>query len=252
VATLRCACVGDSLPGVFPLLARTADGRVLALHTDSAPPQAAWLGMYDGNAVWAVPAESNLPANGAHFDIDLSPPLDEVRVPIGPDRDAGGLFDLETDRSVTGERTGVATEEAGIEQQRTALLTWIASSLASRAAVAGDGGPCPALKARIADEPPDGLPALAAPAASPRSIARALRAAPAAPASERPEVDDTATAVDAVSRASSGEDTTTTGSRGRDGITGPWSLAADRTLRTARWLALLLLALSALAWWRLG
>ncbi|MBM4364784.1 MAG: hypothetical protein FJ102_01105 [Deltaproteobacteria bacterium] len=225
---------------------------MLALHTDSAPPQAAWLGMHDGNAVWAVPAESDLPANGAHVDIDLSPPLDEIGVPMGPDRDAGGLFDVETDSSVTGERTGVATEEAGIEQQRTALLTWIASSLASPAADVGDAGPCPGLKARIADEPPDGLPALAAPATSPRSTARALRAAPAAPAGERPEVDDTATAVGAVSRASSGDDTTTTGSRARDGITGTWSLAADRTLRTARWIALLLLALSAFAWWRLG
>lgn len=252
MATLKCECLGTAVPGVFPLLARAADGRVLVLHADSAPPHAAWLGMHDGNAIWAVPSDSDLPGNGRQLDIDLSPPLDEVGVPVGPDRDVAGLFDHEVDRSVTGERTGVATEEAGIEQQRTALLTWLAASLVSPPPVAGEAGPCPALKSRIADEPPDGLPALAAPAASARSTARALRHAPTAPAAERPEVDDTATAVDTVTRTTAGGETTTTGSRARDAVTGTWSLAADRTLRTARWVALLLLALSALAWWRLG
>ncbi len=252
MATLRCECLGSAAPGVFPLLARTEDGRVLVLHAEAAPPHAGWLGMYDGNAIWAVGGESDLPGNGRHMDIDLSPALDEVGVPVGPDRDVAGLFDHEVDHSVTGERTGVATEEAGIEQQRTALLTWLAASLTSPPQAAGDAGPCPALKARIADEPPDGLPALAAPAASPRNTARALRHAPAAPVAERPEADDTATAVDTVSRPTAGGETTTTGSRARDSVTGTWNLATDRTLRTARWIALLLLALSALAWWRLG
>lgn len=252
MANLKCECLGSSVPGAYPLLVRAADGRVLVLHTDSAPPHATWLGMFDGNAIWAVPAESSQPGNGLRLDIDLSPALDEVGVPVGPDRDAGGLFDVEVDRSVTGERTGVATEEAGIEQQRTALLTWIAASLANPPAAASHAGPCPALKSRIADEPPDGLPALAAPAASPRATARALRPAPTTPVADRAEIDDTATAIDTVTRASTTEETTTTGSRAREGLTGSWSLAADRTLRTARWVALLLLALSALAWWQLG
>ncbi len=250
MATLSCDVLRREGHGCFPAVVRTADGRVLRLFGDDAPAHASWLGMSDGAAIWCEPTECDAPPTGDVVTVDVELSLDEVGIQVGPDRDAAGLFDVEVDRSVTGEQTGIATEEATAEQQRTAALTWISSSIEEGTGAPESAAPCPPLKARIADEPPDALPSLAAPAGGTAGVHRALRAAPPFQAPPRPESDDTATQVDALRNG--GEERTSTGNQSREALTGSWTLATDRTLRAARWLALLLLALSALAWWLLG
>lgn len=235
---------------MFPVVVRVPDARVLRLFGDAAPAHATWFGMCDGVAVWCEAATADDPPTGESIAVDAELPLDEVGVQVGPDRDTAGLFDLDADPSVTGEQTGVATEEATAEQQRTAALTWISSSAEAHVDAPDTAAPCPALKARIADEPPDAVPSLAAAAPGPGLVRRALRPAPGLADPPRPEVDDTATQVDAL--AAPTDDRTSTGSQSRDGITANWTLATDRVLRAARWVALVLLTVSGFAWWLLG
>ena len=87
--------------------------------------------------------------------------LDEVDLPVGPDRDALGLFDAPTTGTSTGEHThGSSVEpERGGGQRRTAVLAWIAAQDLDGPAPE-DPAPCAAVKRLIADEPLDVVPAL--------------------------------------------------------------------------------------------
>jgi hypothetical protein len=116
---------------------------------------------------------------------------DEVRVPVGPDRDNLGLFDWQTSEgTVTGERTagppGGADAPQG-DQRRTAVLAWIAAHTHPEPSTPAATGPCEPLKRLIADEPLDPLPALDG---VPRPRARPAPQEPLAP-----EREDTATQI---------------------------------------------------------
>ena len=187
-------------------------------------------------------------------------PLDEVGVRLGPDRDGEGLFDPPRENSMVGEKTSVTTDESPIREPERALLDWIAGDSLLLANVPEQAEPCRPLRQRIADEPPDLLPSLAAPALLHRASSRVLRAPPSAPA-RAPEADDTATQIRPMPRTATDDDPptnehTSPGDRDTEntqsGQTGSWIVASDEVLRTARWLALALLTLSATAWWFLG
>jgi hypothetical protein len=236
VAALRFELLRKEGDGPFPCVVRTPEGRVLRLHGDAAPRHARWLGMMAGGAVWSEPADSVGEGTGEFIEIDVTELIDEVGVPLGPDRDHGGLFDPPSELSLTGERTGTPTHEAGADQQRTALLAWIAASLGEGGPPQAEGPPPAALRLRIADEPPDLLPSLSSPP-QPRASGRVLRPPPTPPPSLVPESEDTVTQVGPL--ASAGPPTEHT-----EG----W-LPAERLVRLAPPVAALLLVLSAVAWW---
>lgn len=248
MATLRVEVLRREAEGRFPCVVRAPDGRVLRLHGDAAPRHARWFGMSDGVAIWAEPAEAAGATPEAVLELHVDELVDEVGVSLGPDRDHRGIFDTAAESSLTGERTGATTEEAGVETRRTAVLAWIAASLDEPVELPLSGPPPAALRTRIADEPPDLLPSLAqAPALR---GGRVLRAPPVAPPLGGPERDDTVTQVDLLvpALADDGERTggTTTGQNPLG-----W-LDAERVVRLAIGVALALLAGSALAWWWFG
>ena len=190
--------------------------------------------------------------------------VDEIRVRLGPDRDGEGLFDAPRESSMVGEKTSVATDEAPAGDAERALLLWIQAGPTMLASAPESGEPCTSLRQRIADEPPDLLPALGAPALLHRAGSKVLRPPPTAP-SRPPEPDDTNTQIRPIAasaaRSAGDEDPptnerTSPGDRDTEhtqtGQTGAFVVASDRVLRTARWLALSLLAVSAAAWWFLG
>jgi hypothetical protein len=237
VATLRFELLRREAEGAFPCVVRTPEGRVLRLHGDAAPRHARWLGMVDGTTVWSEPADLTGIGTDEWIEVNVVELIDEVGVPLGPDAgDHGGLFDPPSEFSLTGERTGGHTDEAGGDAQRTALLAWIAVTLGEGGPPAALGPAPAALRGRIADEPPDLLPSLGAPP-SPRSTGRVLRPPPAAPRPLVPDLDDTATQVDALAPAGPSTEHT-------EG----W-LPAEKLVRIAPFVAGGLLVLSALAWW---
>lgn len=190
--------------------------------------------------------------------------LDEVGVRLGPDRDGDGLFDPPRESSMVGEKTSVATDEVAPSEPERTLLAWISESAALLANAPESGVPCRPLRQRIADEPPDLLPALGAPALLHRAGSKVLRPPPTAP-SRSNEPDDTNTQIRPMPRPTNGasareddpptNERSTTGDRdtGTDHTqTGSFVVASDRVLRLARWLALGLLSVSAAAWWFLG
>ncbi|MSQ00835.1 MAG: hypothetical protein EXR71_02955 [Myxococcales bacterium] len=240
MATLRVELLRRERAGTFPCLVRTADGKVLRLHGDAAPRHARWFGMHEGVAVWSEPAESAGVGAGEFLELHLTELVDEVGVALGPDRDHAGLLDAPGESSLTGERTGTSTEEAGVETQRTAVLAWIAASLGETHDLPDRGAPCVPLRARIADEPPDLLPSLGS--APTRRESRVLRAPP-HPAA--PDLDDSVTQVDLLPSPVVGADATamTTTGLGRWG----W-FTAERVVRLAPWFAVLVLSASAVAW----
>lgn len=247
MATLTCELLRREGEAPFPCVVRTQEGRVLRLHGDAAPKHARWLGMCDGTAVWSEPADAAGPGLGQHLEIDVAELIDEVGVAFGPDGGGGGLFDGPGESSLTGERTGVATEEAGAEQQRTAVLAWIAASLGEPHPLEAQGPPCTALRARIADEPPDLLPSLST-LSAPRD-GRVLRPPPPTQPQLQADGDDTVTQVDLLVPAASGApETTGSGAATTTGGVSRW-LTAERVIRVAPWVALALLAISAGAWW---
>ncbi len=237
MATLRFELLRREGESALPCVVRTPEGRVLRLHGDAAPRHARWLGMLDGVAVWSEPADLQGIGSDEWIEVDVAELIDEVGVPLGPDRgDHGGLFDPPSEFSLTGERTGTPTDEAGAEAQRTALLAWIASSLGA-GAPPRDEGPAPAaLRLRIADEPPDLLPSLSAPSST-RAGGRVLRPPPPSPGPASAELDDTATQVNPLAPAGPSTEHT-------EG----W-LPAERLVRFAPFVAGGMLVLSALAWW---
>lgn len=244
MATLRVEVLRREAEGRFPCVVRAPDGRILRLHGDAAPRHARWFGMSDGVAIWAEPAEAAGAPVGEVLELHVDELVDEVGVALGPDRDHRGIFDLAAESSLTGERTGATTEEGGVEQQRTAVLAWIAASLGD-AVELPLAGPAPAsLRTRIADEPPDLLPSLAA--APVLRGARVLRAPPLAPPAGI-ERDDTVTQVDLLVPGVPGEPEPTAGTTTGHHPAG-W-LSVERVVRLGVIVALLLLAGSALAWW---
>lgn len=191
-------------------------------------------------------------------DSDNNDALDEVGLRLGPDGedDGEGLFDSPREASAVGEKTSVAHKEGSEQDNRAELLQRLRESVGTTSHVPESGEPCRALRLRIADEPPDLLPALGAPALLHRAGTRVLRPPP--PAPPRPsDPDDTNTQIRPMPRPR--DDDPPTGERTapgdtehtQTGQTGSW-LATDRTLRLARWLALGLLSVSAVAWWLLG
>lgn len=192
--------------------------------------------------------------------------LDEVGVRFGPDRDGDGLFDPPRESSMIGEKTSVTPEEAQASEPERTLLAWIADSGGLLAHAPESGVPCRPLRQRIADEPPDLLPALGAPALLHRAGSKVLRPPPTAP-SRSTEPDDTNTQIRPMPRppgspprdddpptneGSPSGDRDTATEHTQTGQTGAFVVASDRVLRLARWLALVLLSLSAAAWWLLG
>lgn len=131
----------------------------------------------------------------------IAPATDEIGVSVGPDADAGGLFDLPAEATATGEPTGEATGAdptgASLGQRRTAALAWIAAPVDDGPPAPESGPPCAAVKRAIADEPLDPLPALdgvawrTAPDKSP-----AITTPAPAPLARRPERENTATQID--------------------------------------------------------
>ncbi len=244
MATLKVDVLRREGEGPFPVVVRTAEGRVLRLHGDAAPRHARWFGMSDGVAVWAEPADAAGASTGEVVEVHVEELIDEVGVAVGPDRDHRGIFDPPGESSLTGERTGASTEEAGVETQRTAVLAWIAASLGEPHALPASAPPSAALRTRIADEAPDLLPSLAAPPTA--KGGRVLRTPPAAPLATTPERDDTETRVDLLPPAGPPTDAggaTTTGTH-----TLRW-LTAERMVWVGFAVAACLLAGSALAWW---
>lgn len=189
--------------------------------------------------------------------------LDEVGVRLGPDRDGDGLFDPPRETSMIGEKTSVTLQEAQASEPERTLLAWIAASGALLANAPESGVPCLPLRQRIADEPPDLLPALGAPALLHRGGSKVLRPPPTAP-SRSAEPDDTNTQIRPMPRPPGSlpaetdpptNEGTPAGDRDTNTEhtqTGAFVVASDRVLRLARWLALLLLSMSAAAWWFLG
>ena len=241
MATLRVELVRKEREGTFPCLVRTADGKILRLHGDAAPRHARWFGMHEGMAVWSEPAESAGASTGEYLDLHLTELVDEVGVALGPDRDHAGLFDVAGESSLTGERTGASTEEAGVEAQRTAVLAWVAASLGETHGLPDGGAPCVALRARIADEPPDLLPSLGS--APSRRESRVLRAPPSHPTHDS---DDSITQVDLLPVPAPGADATALTTTGWGALR--W-LTAESVVRLAPWFAVLVLSASAAAWW---
>lgn len=254
MATLKCEVIRREGEGAFPCVVRSPEGRVLRLHGDAAPRHARWLGLCDGVAVWSEPADNPGPGLGVYVEIHVAELVDEVGVALGPDRDSSGLFDPPSEASLTGERTGVSTEEAGAEQQRTAVLAWIAASLGEPNRLPEVGAPCAALRTRIADEPPDLLPSLGFGAVV--RDARVLRAPPAPPpAPPGPGAsftDDTVTQVDLLPPRPEDPRTGVTGATttGHTGNTRFGWLPSERIVRVALLVSAVLLGLSAYAWWR--
>lgn len=200
--------------------------------------------MCDGTAVWSEPADAVGPGLGDMVRIDVPELVDEVGVHFGPDAGAGGgLFDGAGERSLTGERTGVSTEDPGAEQQRMAVLTWIAASLGHPHEMAAEGPPCTAMRTCIADEPLDLLPSLSTLAAQ-----RGGRVPRGGTGTLTPEREDSATQIDLLPLATpANAETTGTGATTTGGIA-RW-VTPERVIRLAPWVALALLALSAAAWW---
>ena len=238
-----CELVRREGEGAFPCVVRTPEGRVLRLYGDAAPRHARWLGMCDGTAVWSEPADAVGPGLGGLVAIDIPELVDEVGVHLGPDIGGGGLFEGSPERSLTGERTGVSTEDAGAEQQRTAVLTWIAASLGHPHDLGAEGPPCTAMRACIADEPPDLLPSLSTLAAP-----RGGRVPRVGGGTLTPEREDNATQIDLLPVVTSAHaETTGTGATTTGGLA-RW-VTPERVVRLAPWVALALLGLSAGAWW---
>lgn len=236
MATLRFELLRREGEATLPCVVRTPEGRVLRLHGDAAPRHASWLGMLDGVAVWSEPADLTGIGSDEWIEVHVTELIDEVGVPLGPDRGDHGLFDPPSEFSLTGERTGTPTDEAGAEAQRTALLAWIASSLGAGPPPVATGASPAALRTRIADEPPDLLPSLGAPP-GPRTSGRVLRPPPPSPRPATPELDDTATQADGLPSAGRATEAT-------EGF-----LPAERLVRLAPFVAGAMLVVSAVAWW---
>ncbi len=241
MATLRVEVLRRERQGTFPCLVRTVDGKVLRLHGDAAPRHARWFGMHEGVAVWSEPGELAGVGTGEFLELHLTELVDEVGVALGPDRDHSGLFEAVGESSLTGERTGASTEEAGVEAQRTAVLAWIAASLGEGQGLPDRGAPCVALRPRIADEPPDLLPSLGS--APTKRESRVLRAPPNHPTRE---IDDSITQVDLLPTPLSAVEATAMTTTGLGPLR--W-LTAERVVRLAPWFAVLVLSASAAAWW---
>lgn len=201
MARLRCEVLERE--GRLVRHVRDENGRILRLYAESPPASAWWAGTIEGTGHWAESAalpDAALPDPLEVVWLD-TPALDEVGVPVGPDRgDALGLFDSPTTAS-TGEHTegpnpgaeGDDREAGG--QRRTAVLAWIAAQAAHTPPPAEGGVPCEPLKRLIADEPLDPLPALDG-LPKPRAsalpgVAPLIGAAPRAP-----EREDTATQIE--------------------------------------------------------
>ena len=255
MATVACELLRREGEAPFPCVVRTPDGRTLRLHGDAAPRHARWFGLCDGMAIWSEPADNPGPPTGIVVEIAMTEQVDEVGVPLGPDRGGEGLFDTPDEASLTGERTGVSSQEAGAEQQRLAVLAWISATLAEPADLPETGPPSATLRTRIADEPPDLLPSLGF-VPAPRD-ARVPRPPPVAP---NLFADDTVTQVDLLRPAGepsgntspglggrSATGATTTGHTTTGGLTR--MLRPERLLRVAPWIAATLLVASALAYW---
>ncbi len=237
MATLRFELLRREGEGPFPCVVRTAEGRALRLHGDAAPRHARWLGMVDGVAVWSEPADLTGFGTDEWVEVYVTELIDEVGVPLGPDHsDHGGLFDPPAELSVTGERTGGHADQPEGDAQRAALLTWIAAALGERVPHRAEGPPPTALRTLIADEPPDLLPSLGAPAGA-RGSGRVLRPPPVTLQPEGFEREDTATQADVLLPAGPSTE-----------HTGGW-LPAEKLIRFAPFVAAGLLVLSALAWW---
>ncbi|MFZ5481400.1 MAG: hypothetical protein ACOZNI_31860, partial [Myxococcota bacterium] len=129
---------------------------------------------------------------------------DAVGVAVGPAGEDGiGLFDVvHTDRSLTGEPTGVSHATPRPEQRRTQILAWIASQPAPEVDPAAVAEPCAALKRLVADEPLDPIPALDGGPRRPAIAPAPPPPKPVEPSPEEtvprlePEREDTATAVE--------------------------------------------------------
>lgn len=160
MARLACRIVSRA-PGGFPCLVVDPDGWRLRLSVTPPRLGLAPAGRVDGVPVWAEEVEDDGTAPGEELVLlEEEDALDEVGVRAGPDDDSAGIFDLPgRDRTGTGERTGHHSDEAAIDQQRTAVLAWVAAALGPLPAVP-DTGPCGPLKRKIADAPLDPVPAL--------------------------------------------------------------------------------------------
>lgn len=226
---LVCRLVTREGEDPFPCVVVDPDGWLLRLTREPSGEGVAPVGLVEGVAVWAEQVDGQPAAQDVGAPtivIEDESLVDEVGVRFGPEDHGAGLFDAR-EATGTGDATGAFSEEAERDQQRTAVLAWIAATLGPLPAWP-DTTACTPLKRLIADAPLDALPALDAVGASAGQAARPIYAPVL-----RARGDDTATVVD-------GQPTVTTSLTNSDRPVVPrWPLVLAACFALA----------AAIAWW---